>query len=91
MLFREFRLLTRSTKPAPWLSKTLRWFEEFFADEYIGDLEQEVTDSMERVQGLYLAAQEGIQQSHKVKLLSTFSQSFFISLLVPHYSDIHQC
>jgi len=76
-------LLTRSTKPAPWLSKTLRWFEEFFADEDVGgDLEQEVNDSMERVQGLYLAAQEGIQQSRKVKLFSTCSQ-FFFSLLVP--------
>ena len=70
MLFREFRLLTRSAKPASWFSRTLRWFEEFFRDEDAGDLEHEVTDSMERVQGLYLAAQEGVQQSHKVKPLS---------------------
>ena len=49
----------------------LQWFEEFFKDEDVGDLEQEVTESMERVQGLYLAAQEGVQQSHKVKALYT--------------------
>jgi len=73
MLFREFRLLTRSAKPAPWLFRTLRWFEEFFKDADIGDLEQEVTDSMERVQGLYLAAQEGVQQSHMVKPISLFN------------------
>ncbi|KAF8965019.1 hypothetical protein BDZ97DRAFT_1813196 [Flammula alnicola] len=65
ILFREFRLLTRSLKSAPWLSRTLQWFDVFFADEYIGDLEQDVTVAVERVQGLYTAARAGVQQSHK--------------------------
>jgi len=52
---------------APWLSPAIGWFEVFSADEHIGDLEQEVTDSVERVQGLYMAAQDGVQQINKVR------------------------
>ncbi|CAA7264275.1 unnamed protein product [Cyclocybe aegerita] len=65
MLFREIRLLTRSSKPAPWLPRTLQWFDAYCADEHVGDLEQEVTLSVERIQGLYMAAQEGVQQINK--------------------------
>ncbi|KAF8155551.1 hypothetical protein B0H34DRAFT_751522 [Crassisporium funariophilum] len=65
ILFRESRLLSRSLKPASWLSRTLSWFNTFWADDEIEYLEQEVVDSMERVQGLYMAAQEGVQQNEK--------------------------
>ncbi|KAJ3513514.1 hypothetical protein NLJ89_g2905 [Agrocybe chaxingu] len=51
---------------APWLPRTLQWFDVYCADEHIGDLEQEVTLSVERIQGLYMAAQEGVQQINKV-------------------------
>ncbi|KAH9478690.1 Protein unc-80-like protein [Psilocybe cubensis] len=62
ILFREFRLLTRSLKPAPWLTRTLRWFEDFIADEYIGEFEEEVTTAVERIRGLYAAAQAASKQ-----------------------------
>ncbi|PPQ66012.1 hypothetical protein CVT24_011956 [Panaeolus cyanescens] len=65
MLFREFRLLSRSTKLAPWLSRMLTWFEVYCAEDHFGDLEKDVDTAVERVQGLYQAAQEGVQQAHK--------------------------
>ncbi|KDR79961.1 hypothetical protein GALMADRAFT_242128 [Galerina marginata CBS 339.88] len=82
VLFREFRLLTRSVKPAPWLSRTLQWFNIFFADEDLGDLEQDVTDSMERVQGLYMAAQEGVQQSNKRHTSTIFAMTAYKAIPV---------
>ncbi|KAF8905252.1 hypothetical protein CPB84DRAFT_1814223 [Gymnopilus junonius] len=65
LLFREFRLLTKSLKPAQWLRRTLQWFNIFFADEDNGNLEQDVADSVERILELYNAAREGVQSSHK--------------------------
>ena len=61
-----FNSITRSS--APWLTSTVKWFDDFCADDYLGNLEQEVTESVERVQGLYMAAQAGVQQIHKVYL-----------------------
>jgi hypothetical protein len=48
------------------VTRSVKWLETFFADVYTGDLEKNVTVDVERVQGLYIAAQEGIQQDHKV-------------------------
>ncbi|KAJ2914446.1 hypothetical protein MD484_g5972, partial [Candolleomyces efflorescens] len=66
MLFREFRLLTRSLKSAPWLQRAIGWFTEFFVEEDLsGDLEQEVLEAMERLHGLYAAAQSGARQNQQ--------------------------
>ncbi|KDR72729.1 hypothetical protein GALMADRAFT_228996 [Galerina marginata CBS 339.88] len=69
VLFREFRLLTRSMKPAPWLSRTLQWFNVFFVDDDLVNLKQEVTDSMERVQRLYMAPQREASKHHTSTIL----------------------
>ncbi|KAF6764107.1 hypothetical protein DFP72DRAFT_986293 [Ephemerocybe angulata] len=73
MIFREFRLLTRSMKPAPWLQRTINWFTEFYVeDDFAGDLEQE------RIHGMYAAAQSGAkhseQQRRSTMILSSSSQ-----------------
>ncbi|KAF8183119.1 hypothetical protein BJ912DRAFT_1144895 [Pholiota molesta] len=68
IIFREFRLLGRSLKPAPWVSRTLKWFDDYISDEDIGDFEKDVTSSVERVQGLYLSAHEGVQLNHKRRM-----------------------
>jgi hypothetical protein len=54
---------------APWVSRTLKWFDDYISDEDIGDFEKDVTSSVERVQGLYLSAHEGVQLNHKVRNL----------------------
>ncbi|KAF5334688.1 hypothetical protein D9611_011945 [Ephemerocybe angulata] len=79
MIFREFRLLTRSMKPAPWLQRTINWFTEFYVeDDFAGDLEQEVHEAMERIHGMYAAAQSGAkhseQQRRSTMILSSSSQ-----------------
>ncbi|KAF9558076.1 hypothetical protein CPC08DRAFT_25218 [Agrocybe pediades] len=64
ILFREIRLLTKSTRPAPWLQRALEWFKVYYAPD-AEDLEREVVSSTERIQGLYIAAQDGVQQGQK--------------------------
>jgi hypothetical protein len=51
---------------APWLTRALSWFHQFWTNDENEELEQEVTESMQRIQGLYAAAQEGVQQNEKV-------------------------
>ncbi|EAU89667.2 hypothetical protein CC1G_02556 [Coprinopsis cinerea okayama7 len=64
MLFREFRLLTKSLKPVGWLHRTLLWFSDFFEeDDLSGDLDQEVTEAMERIHDVFQAARESAHQS----------------------------
>ncbi|KAF9485001.1 hypothetical protein BDN70DRAFT_848598 [Pholiota conissans] len=65
VLFRECRLLTRSLKPALWLSRTLQWFDDYISDEDIGDLERDVIGAVDRIQELYSTAREGVQQTQK--------------------------
>ena len=60
------------TSRAPWLSTTLKWFDEFCAEDFMGDLEQEATELVQRIQGLYMAAQAGVQQIHEVDLALSF-------------------
>jgi hypothetical protein len=51
---------------APWLQRTIGWFAEFFVEEDLsGDLEQEVLEAMERIHGLYAAAQSGARQNQQ--------------------------
>ena len=45
---------------APWLSLTLSWFQMWMNDE-TDELEREIKESMHRIQGLYVAAQAGLQ------------------------------
>lgn len=79
ILFREIRLLNRSLKPAPWLHRTISWFVDFCTDYDLGGkLESEVNESTERIQGLYLAAQEGVRENYQRRstmLLSAASKS----------------
>ncbi|KAF9051397.1 hypothetical protein BJ165DRAFT_1524338 [Panaeolus papilionaceus] len=65
MLFREVRLFGRSTKAAPWLSRMLTWFEVYCVEDHFGDLEKDVDVAVERIGGLYAAAEEGVQQANK--------------------------
>ncbi len=51
---------------ASWLARTLQWFHTHVEDEYIGDLEQDVERAVARIQDLYLIAQAGVQERHKV-------------------------
>lgn len=51
---------------ASWLARTLQWFHIYVEDEYIGDLEQDVERAVKRIQDLYLTAQAGVQERHKV-------------------------
>jgi len=55
-----------ATLRAPWLSRTLSWFFEYCDEDEIDEAEQEVSDAVERINGLYAAAQTGVGQSHKV-------------------------
>jgi len=51
---------------APWLQRTIGWFAEFYVEEDLaGDLDQEVYEAMERIHGLYDAAQSGARQTQQ--------------------------
>ncbi|TFK38037.1 hypothetical protein BDQ12DRAFT_735948 [Crucibulum laeve] len=66
ILFREFRLLTRSLKSTSWLPKVVLWFTDFHSeDDLNGDLEAEVTDIVKQIQGLYTAARDGVMQTQQ--------------------------
>jgi len=54
---------------AQWLPTTVQWFDDFCANEHLGELDQEVTESVQRVQGLYMAGQAGVQQIYKVRVI----------------------
>ncbi|KAF8636927.1 hypothetical protein AX17_003178 [Amanita inopinata Kibby_2008] len=63
ILFREIRLLTRSSKPAPWLSKVVAWLVEYHKEELTNDEELDTTIS--QLQGLYEAARNGSHSGGK--------------------------
>ncbi|KAF9010224.1 hypothetical protein BDQ17DRAFT_1235125 [Cyathus striatus] len=66
MLFREFRLLTRSLRRSTWIEKTISWFIEFFADDRLENMiVHEPKEAVTQIQGLYEAAQSGVSQTHK--------------------------
>lgn len=73
---------------APWLTRTLQWFHTYCGVDYIGDLEQDVDDAVERIQALYLAAQAGVQERHKVRYMSLRLISVDINYSI---SDIRRC
>lgn len=50
-----------------WLSRVVSWFVNYYAGDILNeDSDLEVTESVERIQGLYAAAQDGVRPSHKV-------------------------
>ncbi|KAJ8514624.1 hypothetical protein ONZ45_g7844 [Pleurotus djamor] len=66
ILFREIRLLTKSLKPASWLSRTIDWFLTSPAadDEALEQLEKDLQESNEKIRDIYQFAQEGSQAQH---------------------------
>ncbi|KAF9467893.1 hypothetical protein BDZ94DRAFT_914598 [Collybia nuda] len=66
VLFRETRLLSRSLKMAVWLPRVVSWFIDLYLEDEIGqDPEVEEKSSVGQLQGLYAAAQDGVQSSHQ--------------------------
>ncbi|KAK2461214.1 hypothetical protein APHAL10511_006741 [Amanita phalloides] len=62
ILFREIRLLTRSSKPVTWLSTIVTWFVDYYNEELVSGAEyDELEDTLSRLQALYEAAQIGVQ------------------------------
>ncbi|KAF8652353.1 hypothetical protein AX16_004383 [Volvariella volvacea WC 439] len=74
ILFREMRLLTRSLKPAIWLSRVVKWVHEYFSfDDLEDEPQKELQKSVEQVQTLYEAARDGTRTSQKRRTTLLFS------------------
>lgn len=67
MLFRELRLLTRSLKPALWISDTIiRWFEEYLQDE--DENVEEIRETSREMKELYEFAKGAVGISNRVSI-----------------------
>ncbi|RDB29723.1 hypothetical protein Hypma_014167 [Hypsizygus marmoreus] len=76
MLLREMRLLTRSLKPAPWLTRVVAWYTDFGVDDDVGqDPEEEENQTIGQIQGLYAAAQDGVRSTHQRRSTMLLSKS----------------
>ncbi|KAJ4490126.1 hypothetical protein J3R30DRAFT_3419267 [Lentinula aciculospora] len=65
MLFREIRLLTRSLKSAPWLSRFVEWFVSHHENEHLDDDSDLVTlGAIKQIKALYALAQTGGRPSN---------------------------
>ncbi|TFK72480.1 hypothetical protein BDN72DRAFT_957330 [Pluteus cervinus] len=74
ILLREIRLLTRSLKPAAWLPKVVSWFITYLSDDdVIDEADEELQLSIGQLQGLYIAAQDGVRSSQKRRTTMIFS------------------
>ncbi|KAJ7591203.1 hypothetical protein C8J56DRAFT_858679 [Mycena floridula] len=66
LLLREMRLLTRSLKSAPWLSRVVSWFVQYHMDDDDDlDFDEEFTDSINQLQAMYSAARAGSRSTKK--------------------------
>ncbi|KDQ32084.1 hypothetical protein PLEOSDRAFT_1035031 [Pleurotus ostreatus PC15] len=83
VLFREIRLLTKSLKPAPWLSRTITWFVDAHGDEDNTGRDcfnDEIHDCVDQVSVVYELAQESSQsgnQRRSTLLLSPTTKDTF--------------
>jgi hypothetical protein len=82
MLFRETRLVTRSLKPAPWVPRILKWFEEYFQDEDAQS--EEIVERLQEMREVYEFAKGAVGNTCKVGLLP-LSVVFCRDSLVVHY------
>ncbi|KAK7044859.1 RRM domain-containing protein [Favolaschia claudopus] len=66
MLFREFRLLTRSLKVPGWLSRLVAWFAESHEETQLNDdSDLEIIDAVAQIQGIYAAARDNVGSSRQ--------------------------
>ncbi|KAF7360179.1 RRM domain-containing protein [Mycena venus] len=66
MLFREFRLLTRSLKAPGWLSRLVTWFADSHEETQLNDdSDLEIIDAVAQLQGLYAAARDNVGSSRQ--------------------------
>ncbi|KAJ3966535.1 hypothetical protein EV361DRAFT_934787 [Lentinula raphanica] len=74
MLFREIRLLTRSLKSAPWLTRIVEWFVNYHDDEHAEDDSDLVTaDAINQIKTLYDLAQTGSRAPNIRRSTAVFS------------------
>ncbi|KIL62712.1 hypothetical protein M378DRAFT_80770 [Amanita muscaria Koide BX008] len=80
ILLRELRLLTRSSKPAPWLTLVVTWLIDYHNEHWGSEADSEELDNtFSRLQALYESARYGVQSSGNQRRRSTsvFSLSNF--------------
>ncbi|CCL98233.1 uncharacterized protein FIBRA_00227 [Fibroporia radiculosa] len=64
-LFHEIRLLTRSPKPAPWLSSIITWTEQITENVAESEEEDEFMASFTKLRALYSHAEDALQGGNK--------------------------
>jgi len=74
MLFRELRLLTRSLKPASWVSTMIiQWFEEYLQDE--DEKAEEIQETLREMKELYEFAKGTVGTLNRVNIFESSTQA----------------
>jgi len=74
MLFRELRLLTRSLKPASWISTMIiQWFEEYLQDE--DEKAKEIQETLREMKELYEFAKGAVGTFIRVNIFESSTQA----------------
>lgn len=74
MLFRELRLLTRSLKPASWISNIIiQWFKEYLQDE--DEKAEEIQETLREMKELYEFAKGAVGTFNRVNIFKSSTQA----------------